>query len=175
MKVYDRPRNFCWESDLQPDAHVPFEAASRKHRPKSFCISGSRPQTSAAKFLHLRQPTANIGRQVFASRAADRKHRPPSFDISGSNRKHRPPSFLHLGQPTANIGRKVFCISGSQPCMSASFFACRPNASHSGVSQNRGPEYSTLNSGDPYYKDPQIRYPPVFGNSHSGLRVFRYH
>ena len=28
-----------------------------------------------------------------------------------------------------------------------------------GVSENRGPQYSTLNSTDPYYKDPKIRYP----------------
>ena len=37
---------------------------------RSFCISGSQPQTSAAKFLHLGQPAANIGRKVFASRTA---------------------------------------------------------------------------------------------------------
>ena len=37
---------------------------------RSFCISGNQPQTSAAKFLHLGQPTANIGRKVFASRTA---------------------------------------------------------------------------------------------------------
>ena len=48
-------------------------------------------------FLHLGQPTANIGRRLFASRAV--------------NRKHQPQSFLHLGRPTANIGRRLFCIS----------------------------------------------------------------
>ena len=86
-------------------------AADRKHRPPSFCISGSRPQTSAAKFLHLGQPTANIGRQVLTSRAA-----------------------------TANIGHQVFCISGSRPQTSAAKFfasraanpACRPAFLHVG-------------------------------------------
>ena len=66
-----------------------------------FCISDSQPQTSAAAFLHLGRPAANIGRRVFASRTANRKHRPQSF-----------------------------CISDGHSCMSAGFFACRPNASH---------------------------------------------
>ena len=61
--------------------------SDRKHRPQSF--------------LHLGQPTANIGRRVFASRTANRKHRPQSF-----------------------------CISDGHSCMSVGFFACRPNASH---------------------------------------------
>ena len=75
--------------------------SDRKHRPQSF--------------LHLGQPTANIGRRVFASRTANRKHRSQSFCISTANRKHRPQSF---------------CISDGHSCMSAGFFACRPNASH---------------------------------------------
>ena len=46
---------------------------------RSCCISGSQPQTSAEKFLHLGQPTANIGRKVFASRTASPACRPGVF------------------------------------------------------------------------------------------------
>ena len=33
-----------------------------------------------------------------------------------------------------------------------------------GVSENRGPSYSTPKCRVPYYKEPQIRVPPIFGN-----------
>ena len=76
--------------------------ANRKHRPQSF--------------LHLGQPTANIGRRVFCISDSQPQTSAAEFFASRTaNRKHRPQSFLHLGRPTANIGRRVFCISDGQP------------------------------------------------------------
>ena len=56
--------------------------SDRKHRPQSF--------------LHLGQPTANIGRSVFASRTASRKHRSQSFCISDGQPQTSASKFLHL-------------------------------------------------------------------------------
>ena len=42
-----------------------------------------------------------------------------------------------------------------------------------GVSENRGPSYSTLNSRILFYKDPKISYPLIFGNSQISFKPFR--
>ena len=56
---------------------------------RSFCISDSQPQTSAAKFLHLGQPTADIGRKVFASRTASPACRPAFWHVGRMHPVHQ--------------------------------------------------------------------------------------
>ena len=73
--------------------------SDRKHRPQSF--------------LHLGQPTANIGRRVFASRTANRKHRSQSFCISDGQPQTSTSKFLHLGRPFLHVGR-LFCMSAER-------------------------------------------------------------
>ena len=63
---------------------------------RSCCISDSQPQTSAAKFLHLGQPTADIGRKVFASRTASPACRP---------------AFLHVGRTHPPTKSWVHCLA----------------------------------------------------------------
>ena len=90
-------------------------AADRKHRPPSFCISGSRPQTSAAKFLHLGQPTANIGRKVFCISGSRPQTSAAKFFASRAANPACRPAFLHVGRTHPQIRQQHHQHQSRQP------------------------------------------------------------